>query len=104
MCDRNSLYCTSNLFLRLGSKDLINSIFTSALAIKWSGVSPEFEAELKTPVNLFRILFSYLSDNKAYLKYLQDDKSYAIINNNAPVGVYEYINEKGEVVFNKYGK
>ncbi|WP_152593064.1 hypothetical protein [Jejuia pallidilutea] len=81
---------------------LINSIYTSALAIRWPNDVPYFDAKLKTPVNLFRILFSYLSEDKAYLNYLQDDKSYAIIKNNAPIGVYEYINDKGEIVFNKY--
>ena len=83
-------------------RDLIYSIFTSALAIKWNGKPPEFDDEFKTPVNFFRILFSYLSENEIYLKSLQEDKSFIIIRENAPFGVYEYINENGEVVFNKH--
>ncbi|TBN05620.1 hypothetical protein EYD45_04925 [Hyunsoonleella flava] len=80
----------------------INSIYTSALAIKWPNKVPDFDDKFKTPVNLFRILFSYLSDDTKYLRHLEGDKSYAIINKNAPVGVYEYINENGEVVFSKH--
>lgn len=83
-------------------EDLIHSIYTSALAIKWPDEAPSYDDKLKTSVNLFRILFSYLSDNGSYLKHLQEDKSYAIINKEAPVGVYEYINENGDVTFKKY--
>lgn len=83
-------------------RDLIYSIFTSALAIKWPDEAPPFDNKLNTSVNLFRILFSYLSDNKSYLNYLENDKSYTIIREGAPFGVYEYIDEDGKVVFNEY--
>ena len=79
--------------------DLIKSVFTSALAIKWPNVAPEFDEKLKTSVNLFRVLFSYLSDNKAYLNHLEEDKSYLVIKKGAPFGVYETINENSEVIF-----
>lgn len=82
---------------------LINSMFSSILAIKWpNNQYPEFDAEPKTSVNLFRILFSYLSEDESYLQNLQEDKSYIIIKNGAPTGVYEYINESGKAVFNKF--
>ncbi len=83
-------------------RDIIYSIYTSALAIKWSHQEPSYARRLKTPVNLFRILCSYLSENLSYLDNLQPDKSFALINKGAPYGVYEYINEKGETVFKKY--
>jgi len=82
-------------------RDLIYSIFTSALAIKWPEEAPVFDNKLKTNVNLFRILISYLSEDESYLDFLQPDKSFAVINVGAPFGVYEYINENGSVVFNK---
>ncbi len=82
--------------------DLVNSIFSSMLAIKWpNNKVPDFDDKIKTPVNLFRILFSYLSENEIYLEHLQEDKSFISIEEGAPPGVYEYINEQGEVVFNK---
>ncbi|MCL6296549.1 hypothetical protein [Jejuia spongiicola] len=86
-------------------RDLIYSIYTSALAIKWpDDVPPYFDNKLSTSVNLFRILFSYLSKNESYLNYLEENKSFALIKEGAPYGVYEYIDEKGSIVFNKKGK
>ncbi|WP_104734478.1 alkaline phosphatase family protein [Hanstruepera ponticola] len=86
------------------NRDLIYSIFSSQLAIRWSNDTPHFEKEIKTPVNLFRFLFSYLSDNEMYLENLQADKSYIPINRKAAFGVYEYINDKGEITFNRVSK
>lgn len=81
---------------------LKNSIFSSLLAIKWpNNEVPEFDTELKTSANLFRILFSYLSEDESYLKHLEEDKSYIIIREGAPTGVYEYIDSSGNEVFNK---
>lgn len=90
---------------KLTDRDLIYSIFTAQLAVKWpNGIAPEYDSKLITPVNLFRILFSYLSENEKYLDNLQDDNSYIQIESGAPFGVYEYINEKGEVAFSKITK
>jgi len=82
-------------------RDIIYSIFTSALAIKWPDQAPNFDNNLKTNVNLFRVLFSYLSEDESYLDYLQDDKSFSIIEKGAAFGIYEYIDENGNIVFNK---
>ncbi|WP_250434543.1 sulfatase-like hydrolase/transferase [Hanstruepera flava] len=90
---------------KLTDRDLIYSIFTAQLAIKWpNNKVPNYDGQIKTPVNLFRILFSYLSENEKYLKNLQEDKSYIQIESGAPFGVYEYINEKGDVTFNRVSK
>lgn len=86
-------------------RDLIYSIFTAQLAVKWpSGQAPNYDNQIKTPVNLFRVLFSYLSENETYLKHLQDDKSFIQIESGASFGVYEYINDKGEITFNRVSK
>ncbi len=85
-------------------RDLVYTIFTSALAIKWAGEAPDFDDKLKTNVNLFRVLFSYLSDDKTYLDNLQEDKSYSVITKGAPFGVYELIDKNGNVVFNRFSK
>ena len=83
--------------------NLIKSIFTTALAIKWpKGEAPEFDNQLKTNVNLFRILIAYLSQDETLLNNLQEDKSYAVLNSGTPFGVYEYINEADETVFYQY--
>jgi hypothetical protein len=84
---------------------LINSVFSSVLAIKWPDNDvPIYDDSLKTSVNLFRVVFSYLSDNDTYLQNLQDDKSYLIIEEGAPNGVYEVINEQGSVIFDPHEK
>ncbi len=83
--------------------DFVRSIFSSVLAIHWpNGEAPEYDEKLKTSVNLFRILVSYLSENPSYLSKLQPDKSYIPINFGAPKGVYEYLDEDGNLVFKKY--
>lgn len=82
---------------------LVTSVFSTALAIKWpENKAPGFDVKLKTNVNLFRVLFSYLANDKGYLEALEVDKSYTVIKEGAPVGIYEVINENGEVVFNKH--
>ena len=83
--------------------DIINSIFSSILAIHWpNNQAPKFDNQLKTSVNFFRILFSYLSEDPSYLANLQPDKSYIIIENDAPKGVYQYLDDSGNVVFKRH--
>jgi hypothetical protein len=84
-------------------RDLVHSVFSSALAIKWPNNDvPEYDDRLKSSVNLFRVLFSYLSEEDSYLQHLQEDKSYLIIEEGAPNGVYEVIDEAGAVNFEEY--
>jgi hypothetical protein len=83
-------------------RDLIYSIYSTALAIKWPDKAPEYDVALKTPVNLFRIIFSYLSEDLSYLDHLQDDRSYALIYRGAPFGVYQYIDDHGNILFEKH--
>ena len=82
-------------------KDLVNSMFASALAIKWPKEKQDVDIEFNSSVNLFRGLFSYLSENKEYLDHFQEDKSYNAIEKGAPRGIYELIDEKGNVTFDK---
>lgn len=94
---------TQETYTKNTDRDFVNSIFTTILAIHWpNGEAPEFDNQLKTSVNLFRILFSYLSENPFYLTNLQPDESYIIIDNDAPKGVYEYLDTDGNVVFKKH--
>ncbi|WP_157823428.1 hypothetical protein [Olleya sp. 1-3] len=85
--------------IKQSDPDLIYSIYTAMLAIKWNGMPPDFDNKFKTPVNFFRILFSYLGENESYLDHLEDDSSYIMINQGAPFGVYKYIDNQGETVF-----
>ena len=91
------------IYSPMDERDKIYSIFGSNLSIKWpNNKAPEFDNQLKTTVNVFRILFSYLGEDKKYLDNLQSDSSYSLIFYDAPTGPYECINEAGDVRFVKY--
>lgn len=84
-------------------RDLIYSMFSSALAIKWpDNEMATYNKELKSSVNLFRVLFASLSEDDTYLNFLEDDSSFINITKDAPTGIYEVINDEGEVVFNRF--
>ena len=93
---------TLQTYKKTQERDIIYSIFSTKMAVHWPDNSaPEYDALLKTGVNTFRILFAYLSENKSYLDFLERDSSYVILNEDAPQGIYEYINEEGEITFKK---
>ena len=83
-------------------RDLIHSMFSSQLSIRWpDGQAPAFDSQLKSSVNVFRILFSFLSEDQKYLQHLQADDSYMIIYEGAPKGVYKLLDGDGNVSFEK---
>jgi hypothetical protein len=91
------------IYTKTVDRDLIYSIFSSNLSIYWpNNEIPEFDAELKTGVNLFRFVFAYLSEDKSYLKNLQEDESFVILKKDAPKGVYKYIDAKGKISLEKH--
>ena len=80
-------------------RDLIYSMFGANLSINWPNDEvPVFDSELKSAVNVFRVIFTYLSNDKKYLQKLQPNKSYIILDKDVPeAGVYEYIDENGNI-------
>ncbi|MFT4943541.1 MAG: hypothetical protein ACJAYD_000684 [Patiriisocius sp.] len=91
---------TQQAYTKTQDRDLIYSMFSSTLSIHWpQGNIPAFDINFKSAVNVFRILVSYLSEDTSYLEYLQDDSSYVILNEDAPGGVYKYIDTDGTIVF-----
>ena len=77
----------------------VNSVFSSILSIKWpSGEVPE-DLEFKSSVNLFRTIFSYLSEDKSLLENSEADKSYLPFNDGSGINFYEYIDANGNAVF-----
>lgn len=82
--------------------DLKRSIFSAILTVKWPNDKEElYSKHLKSPVNLFRILTAYLSEEPRFLENLQDDGSYLILNDNEFKGVYKYFDDDGESTFKK---
>ncbi|WP_420574565.1 sulfatase-like hydrolase/transferase [Kordia sp.] len=93
---------TKQIETKLTDRDLVYSAFSSALAIKWpNNTAPSYDKQLKTPVNLFRVLFTYLSEDETLLKHLEEDTSYSVVKKDAPTGIYKYIDKDGNVVFKK---
>ena len=79
-------------------RDKIYSIFSSTLAIYWPNkIVPNYDEYLKTSVNLFRVIFSFLSKDESYLSNLQSNSSYVILKEGVSKGVYEYIDENGDI-------
>lgn len=79
----------------------INSIYATLAAIKWNGnLKNGMDAQLKSNVNLFRVLFSVLSENPEYLKYLEDDSSYNLQQGTFWKSVRAVIDDSGSVIAN----
>lgn len=95
------LESTSQMHTKTQERDLLYSIFSSNLAIHWPDGQKRHEGDLKSAVNIFRVLFSYLSGDKKYLEHTEDNSSYIVIKKGAPKGVYQCIDDAGEVTFIK---
>ncbi len=90
------------MYTKTEDRDVLYSIFGSILSIHWpDNDNPEFENSMKSAVNVFRFLFSYLSEEKRYLDHLEEDSSYLLIVNGATRGVYKSIDENGNITFEK---
>ena len=81
---------------KVTDKLLIQSIFGAKLAIKWNDLKhSEYDSKLKTSVNLFRTLFSFLSEDKTLLAHFQSDASYNCYDPTDFTKVYKAIDENG---------
>ena len=79
-------------------RDLIYSIFSNQLSILWpENDVPEFNDKFKSSVNVFRLLFSHLSEDESYSESLQTDESYKVLRKGVDVGIYKYIDKDGNV-------
>jgi hypothetical protein len=66
------------------------------LSIKWPNDEVPQNLNFKSSVNLFRNLFSYLSEDPVLLKSYQADKSFIYTMENNFVEVYECLDENGK--------
>ncbi len=93
---------TLEVYKKTTERDIIYSTFGAMLSVRWPNDEvPAIDTHLKSCVNVFRILFSYLSNDEKYLQHLQDDKSYLILKEGAEPGIYEYIDENGNIDIKK---
>ena len=79
--------------------DQINSIYSTLAAVKWNGhLKQGMDSELRSNVNMFRILFSVLSDNSEFIKYMEDNSSYNLKNGTFSKSVQAVIDDEGNVI------
>lgn len=86
---------------KTNDRDLLYSGFSTLLAIKWNEEIPNSDDQLKSSVNLFRVLFSHLSEDTTLLDNLQDNSSYNQLKLGKPLGVFKVLDSDGNVVFEK---
>ena len=84
----------------------IRSIFSSIAAIKWNGHLKEgFDSELRSTVNLFRVLFANLAQDDGYLKQMEDNSSYNLHRESwYRKSVYKVLDDQGKITFTPYKK
>ncbi len=92
---------TGQIYTKSQDRDILYSIFSSNLAIHWPDGKMRGKTHLKSAVNLFRVLFSYLGNDNKLLEHTEDNSSYVVIKQDAPKGVYKSIDDKGNIVFEK---
>ena len=93
---------TRESYAKVEDSVLVKSIFKSNLTIHWpNNEVPACDDKLDSPVNVFRILFSYLSDNSKFAENLQPDESFIIHKKGIENGVYKYFDDNGNIVFEK---
>lgn len=92
---------TGEIYTKIQERDLLYSVFSSNLAIRWPDGQKRGEDHLKSAVNLFRVLFSYLGNDSKLLEHIEENASFVVIKKDAPQGVYKYIDNEGKIVFIK---
>ncbi|MBW2938912.1 hypothetical protein KXJ69_12410 [Aureisphaera sp. CAU 1614] len=79
----------------------IHSIYAALFAVKWNGIeNTGYDEDLKSNVNVFRVLFSAMSKNNVYLKHLESNDSYNLNNEGSFFkSVRKVIDDNGNAVY-----
>lgn len=81
--------------------DEIRSIYSVLAAIKWNGnLKENMDADLRSNVNLFRVLFATLSDKPELLENLEDNSSYNLKQGTFLNAVRAVLDNQGNLVAN----
>lgn len=95
---------TRQIYTKTIDRDVIYSAFGTILSVRWGNEAEQLRPYLKSGVNVFRVLFSYLGNENKYLESLQPDRSYLILNEGEKPGIYEYIDDEGNIVCNRFSE
>lgn len=92
---------TGQVFTKTQDRDLLHSVFSINLAVHW----PEddvYEGEsARSAINVFKMLFSYLSTDQKIMETAADNSSYLVIKEGVTPGVYKVLDDSGKVTFEK---
>ncbi len=77
------------------------SVFSTQLSIKWANGEVPEDLEFKSNVNVFRQVFSYLSEEPAFLDHMEDNGSYLPLYEGWKANYYEYLDDLGNYTFRK---
>lgn len=82
----------------------LHSIFSTIAAVKWNGHLEEgFDADLRSSVNLFRVIFASLAKEASYLQQMEDNSSYNLhLESWYRKSVYQVIDDKGNATYTPY--
>ncbi len=92
---------TNQSYSKVEDPQKITSIFSTILSIKWPENAPEFDSQLVSSVNVFRILFAHLANDERYLSNLEPDTSYLLVKEGENKGVYQYVDANGNITYIK---
>lgn len=92
---------TGQVFTKTQDRDLLHSIFSANLAIMWPNNDSYKGEKAQSAVNIFKMLFSYLSDDQKIMETIEDNSSFLVIKDDAAPGVYKVLDNKGSVTFEK---
>jgi len=87
-------------------EDKIRSIFSAIAAVKWNGFLQEgYDAELRSSINLFRVLFANLTKDPSYLQQMEDNSSYNLHRESSfRNSVYKVLDDQGNFTFTPHNK
>lgn len=92
---------TSEIFAKTTNPLLVKSAYSSLLSVHWPNNNPPtFDTKLKSSVNVFRIIFAYLTEDESLLDHLEPDESFTILKDEND-GVFKYIDNENKTVFEK---
>jgi len=81
---------TAQAFKKMTDPELLQAVFGAKMAVRWNDDKAlSYGNHLKTSVNLFRILFAFMSEDPKYLQNLQPDESYNFYDPNDYTKIYK---------------
>ncbi len=96
------LEAAEQAYIKTEDPNLVRSYFSSMLAIKWpNDYDGSLDDKFHSVVNLFRNVFSYMSDRPEFANTPELDESFIMLNKGAENGTYKYINDANEVVIER---